>query len=65
MIFLKIAGVGGVQAGAALIFAAAPTSVSSYVLAGQMGGDSELMAAIITAQTLIATVTLTVVAMLI
>ncbi len=65
MAFLKLLGVGGVQAGAAMLFAAAPTSVSSYVLAGQMGGDSELMAAIITAQTLIATVTLTAVAVLI
>lgn len=36
-----------------LIFAAMPTASSSYILAGQMGGDTDLMSMIITAQTLI------------
>ncbi len=37
-----------------LLFAAVPTSVSSYILARQLGGNEHLMASIITAQTLLA-----------
>jgi malonate transporter len=47
-------GVGGQAALVAVLFAALPTSVSSYLLARLMGGDESLMAAIITAQTLLA-----------
>ena len=36
-----------------VIFAAVPTATSAYILARQMGGDAELMAGIITAQTMI------------
>lgn len=42
----------------ALLFAAVPTSVSSYILARQLGGDEHLMAAIITVQTLLAMVSM-------
>jgi len=42
----------------ALIFAALPTGAASYTLAREMRGDAPLMAAIITAQTLISFVTL-------
>ncbi|WP_447554572.1 AEC family transporter [Vreelandella sp. EE22] len=42
----------------ALLFAALPTATSAYILARQLGGDSELMAAIITGQTLLAMLTL-------
>ena len=42
----------------ALIFAALPTGVASYTLAREMRGDASLMAAIITAQTLLSFVTL-------
>jgi predicted permease len=57
-LFLALFGVTGAQAGAALVFAAIPTSASSYVLAGQMGGDQGLMASIITVETLAAAATL-------
>ena len=42
----------------ALLFAALPTATSAYILARQLGGDAELMAAIITGQTLLAMATL-------
>jgi predicted permease len=42
----------------AVLFGALPTSVSSFILARQLGGDEHLMASIITAQTLLAMVTL-------
>lgn len=42
----------------ALLFAALPTATSAYILARQLGGDAELMAAIITGQTLLAMFTL-------
>ncbi|MDN3556049.1 AEC family transporter [Halomonas maura] len=42
----------------ALLFAALPTATSAYILARQLGGDAELMAALITGQTLLAMLTL-------
>ncbi len=47
-----------------VIFAAVPTATSAYILARQMGGDAELMAGIITAQTMISMLTLPVVLIL-
>ena len=47
----------GVPLGAtriAVLFGALPTSVSSFILARQLGGDEHLMASIITVQTLLA-----------
>ncbi|MFY0665989.1 MAG: AEC family transporter [Natronospirillum sp.] len=44
-----------------LLFAAMPTATSAYILARQLGGDAPLMAAIITAQTLMAMIILPVV----
>lgn len=41
-----------------LVFAAVPTATSAYILARQLGGDAPLMANIITAQTLIALLTM-------
>lgn len=41
-----------------LLFAALPTATSAYILARQLGGDAELMAALITGQTLLAMLTL-------
>jgi len=38
----------------AIIFSAMPTAVSSFILAKQLGGDTEAMAQIITIQTLLA-----------
>lgn len=54
----RVLAVDGVVALVALLFAALPTSVSSYILARQLGGDAPLMAAIITVQTLAAMVSL-------
>ncbi|GHC34376.1 AEC family transporter [Aidingimonas halophila] len=42
----------------ALLFAALPTATSAYILARQLGGDADLMAALITGQTLLAMITL-------
>lgn len=42
----------------AVIFTALPTATSSYILARQLGGDADLMAAIITAQTVMSVITL-------
>lgn len=44
----------GPHAAVAVLFAALPSAGSSYVLAGQMGGDTTLMAGILTVQTLLA-----------
>ena len=41
-----------------VLFHSQPTSTSSYVLARQMGGDHELMAGILTTQTLLAIITI-------
>lgn len=43
----------------AVLCAAMPSSPSGYLVAKQLGGDAELMAAIITLQTLMAMVTVT------
>ncbi|PCF96183.1 AEC family transporter [Vreelandella nigrificans] len=51
-------GLDSVSRDVALLFAALPTATSAYILARQLGGDAELMAAIITGQTLMAMVTL-------
>ena len=42
----------------AVVFTAVPTASSAFILARQLGGDHELMAAIITAQTALAAATL-------
>lgn len=51
-------GLDVVSRDVALLFAALPTATSAYILARQLGGDAELMAAIITGQTLLAMLTL-------
>ncbi len=55
---LRLLGVDGATFAVALMFAALPTSATSYVMARQLGGDYTLMASIITAETLFAVVTL-------
>lgn len=52
------AGLDPVSRDVALLFAALPTATSAYILARQLGGDSELMAALITGQTLLSMATL-------
>lgn len=51
-------GLDRVSLDVALLFAALPTATSAYILARQLGGDADLMAGLITAQTLLAMLTL-------
>lgn len=51
-------GLDAVSRDVALLFSALPTATSAYILARQLGGDAEMMAAIITGQTLLAMLTL-------
>ncbi|SHF28891.1 hypothetical protein SAMN02745148_02239 [Modicisalibacter ilicicola DSM 19980] len=51
-------GLDAVSRDIVLLFAALPTATSAYILARQLGGDAELMAALITGQTLLAMITL-------
>jgi hypothetical protein len=53
----------GPAATIAVLFAALPTAPSAYILAQQLGGDVKLMAAITTAHTLLAALTLPLVAL--
>ncbi len=51
-------GLGALETGVCVTYASLPVSISSYVLARQMGGNGELMAGIVTATTLIAMATM-------
>ncbi|MEG3638422.1 AEC family transporter [Magnetococcus sp. PR-3] len=51
-------GLQGVGLQIVVLFFAMPTAPSAYILAKQMGGDAELMAKLITGQTLLAMITL-------
>ena len=53
-----LTGLDPVSRDVALLFAALPTATSAYILSRQLGGDAELMAALITAQTLLAMISL-------
>jgi len=53
-----LTGLDPVSRDVALLFAALPTATSAYILARQLGGDAELMAALITGQTLLAMLSL-------
>ena len=57
-------GLSELETMVAVLFGAVPTVSSSYTLARQLGGDTPLMAAIVTIQTAIAFVTLPVTMML-
>jgi malonate transporter len=52
--FMALVGLSGVAGHSLLIAFMTPTAASAYILARQMGGDTETMASIITVQTLIA-----------
>ncbi|SFG16439.1 hypothetical protein SAMN04488020_101367 [Palleronia marisminoris] len=54
-------GLQGVETLALVVFAAIPTAPTSYVLTRQLGGDGELMAGIVTAQTVASVLTIPVV----
>lgn len=51
---ILLMGLGGAAAGALVIAFMTPTAPSAYILARQLGGDTETMASIITLQTLLA-----------
>ncbi|MGM0832468.1 AEC family transporter [Halomonas qinghailakensis] len=58
LLLANLVGLEPISRDVALLFAALPTATSAYILARQLGGDAELMAAIITGQTLLAMLTL-------
>ena len=51
--FCLLLGVQGEARTVAILFAALPTAVSSFILARQLGGDTTLMASIVTVQTIV------------
>ena len=51
-------GVTGIPFAIIALFTATPASATSYVLASQMGGDAPLMAGILTAETILAALTI-------
>jgi len=59
IVLLKIQEVSGVPANIALLYAAVPCAGNAYILSRQMGGDSEVMASIITWTTLLSAITIT------
>lgn len=50
-LFCHLLGVGGLERGVVVLFAALPSSPAAYVLARQMGGNAPMMAGIITVST--------------
>lgn len=58
MALSQVLGLSDLEQAVLVLFAAMPTATSAYILARQLGGDAPLMAAIITAQTLVAMLTL-------
>jgi malonate transporter len=63
-ILARLFGVQGTALGVAVLVSAVPTATTGYILARLMGGDAELMAALITATTAGAFVTLPLVLLL-
>ena len=55
---LSASRLSGPEALVLVAFSAIPTATAAFVLTRQMGGDGELMAGILTAQTLAAVVTI-------
>jgi len=55
---IRFFGLGGVEAGVLLLWAALPTASSAYILAVRMGGDGPAVATQVTAGTLAAMVTI-------
>ncbi|MBT8439210.1 MAG: AEC family transporter, partial [Gammaproteobacteria bacterium] len=63
-VLIHYSGLSGVAAVVLILVFMTPTAPSAYILARQLGGDTETMASIITVQTLMAFVVMPVVAML-
>ena len=51
-------GLDPISSSILIVFAALPTAPSAYILARQLGGNAELMAGMITGQTLLALISL-------
>ena len=62
---VSISGLSGIPAGVLMIFFATPTAPSAYILARQLGGDTETMASIITFQTIAAFIVMPVIVLLV
>ena len=62
---VSINGLSGIPAGVLIIFFAVPTAPSAYILARQLGGDTETMASIITFQTMLAFLVIPIIVLLI
>ena len=56
-------GVSGLPLMVLVLFGAMPTASSAYILARELGGDLKLMSAIITTQTLLSIITISVILM--
>jgi predicted permease len=59
-----VLGLPEIEFAAVVLYAALPCSASAYVLARLMGGDAQMMASIITVHTLVAIITMPVIAIL-
>lgn len=64
VLLISVTGLAGVAAGVLIIAFMTPTASTGYILARQLGGDTETMASIITFQTLIAFIVMPVIALL-
>jgi predicted permease len=63
-LLIYIVGLGGIAAGVLIIAFMTPTAPMGYILARQLGGDTEAMASIITFQTLLALFAMPLIALL-
>ena len=61
----KVFGISGLALLILIVFASMPTAPSSYILARQLGGDMKLMSTIITTQTLLCVLSISIILMLI
>ena len=64
VLLISMAGLSGIAAGVLVIAFMTPTAASAYILARQLGGDTETMASIITFQTLLAFLVMPLIALL-
>lgn len=64
-VLISYSGLSGAEAGALSIAFMTPTSPAGYILAKQLGGDTETMASIITLQTLLAFIMMPVIGVLV
>ena len=64
VMLISITGLSGIAAGVLVIVFMTPTAASAYILARQLGGDTDTMASIITFQTLLAFIVMPLLALL-